>query len=92
VSSQLVSVLMGVDGGVGGNGYDLISRLVNLAMSLDRCDREVCVGVAFYQYIILTSAQFVYAYFEAKRPAWRFLRPHVAVWLCLFVNSRVVWT
>ena len=51
--------------GLWGNGPDSISWLVNLVVSLDRCDREVCIAVALYKYVTLHSMQFVYVYFEA---------------------------
>jgi len=54
-----------VRGWVWGNGYDRVSRLVNLVMSLDRCDSEVCIGVALSKYVKLNSTQFLYVYFEA---------------------------
>lgn len=62
--ASLGSILMRVVG-LWGNGPDSISWLVNLVMSLDRCDREVCIAVALYKYVTLHSMQFVYVYFEA---------------------------
>jgi len=46
--------------------HDQISWPVNLAMSLDRCDSALSIGVALYTHVTLNSTQFVYVYFEAN--------------------------
>ena len=49
-----------------GNGYDRSSWLVNLVMCLDRCDRELCIGVAPCKQITLTAMPFLLVYFESR--------------------------
>jgi len=64
-------------------------------MSLDRCDSEVRIGVALSKLRFIKCNAISVRLFRSDtvggRPAWRFLRPHVAVWLCLFASSRVIW-
>ena len=66
VSGQPCLSSDGVAGGwVWENGHDTLSRLVNLAVSLDSCDSAACIVVCHRTYGTLNWTQFVHVSFEA---------------------------